>query len=101
MKPVANMKADTISQIVPFEKPSSAWPAFMTPSTGRSAQAMIAMAPSGSGCRMKPAIVATKTASRPHACGPTPAGAGINQMIAPMATQIRPRSKLLLFSFDI
>ena len=92
MKPSANMNAETMSQIVVLENPASASPAFMMPRSGRSVQARIAMAPIGIGCRMKPAIVATNTASSLHAGAETPAGAGMNHRTMPIATQMRPRT---------
>ena len=50
---------------------------------------MKATAPIGSGCRMKPTTVAMKTAAKCQATTVTPAGTGINQMIAPIAMVIR------------
>ena len=104
IKPSANMKADTINQIVVLENPASASPVFMIPRMGSKVSAISAIAPMGIGCRIKPAIVAMKTANRPQAWAVTPAGAGINQMIAPIATHMRPRTRGLspcLFESDI
>jgi hypothetical protein len=47
-----------------------------------------ATAPSGSGVVMMDTMVPTKTASRCQACSVTPAGAGRNQMSAPMPTEM-------------
>lgn len=48
----------------------------------------MATAPRGSGFVMMPTIVPINTASRCHACIVTPTGGGMNQIRAPIPTEI-------------
>jgi len=58
-----------------------------------------ATAPIGNGWRIKPRMVAVKTANKCHACGFRPAGVGINQMISPTTMAISPFLRFLFMNF--
>ena len=83
MKPRERKNAQTMSQIVPLPKPIKASFVFRMPKKAQSVSERKATAPIGMGCRMKPAMVATKTAKSFQAAGERPAGTGQNQMTIP------------------
>ena len=90
MKPLAKRKADTMSQMVALPKPERASAGFSTFRKPDRPTAMSAMAPVGSGCRIKPTMVATKMANMCQAPGFSPSGIGQNQMATPTKTVNRP-----------
>ena len=86
MKPLAKRKAETMSQIVALPKPDSAAAGLRTFRKPDRPTAMRAIAPIGSGCRIKPMIVATKMANMCQAPGFRPSGIGQNQIATPTRT---------------
>ena len=75
-KAVAMKKAATTSHTTVLPKPAVASAIVSVPESTANAAATNATAPIGSGRRTMPTIMATKTASRCHARGCTPAGSG-------------------------
>src|SRR3984957_7093513 len=83
MKPREMKNATTMSQMVLFPKPLSAWLILSVLVSAVAAIPNKAIAPMGNGFVMIPTMVATKIANRCQALGWTPDGGGINQRTTP------------------
>jgi len=88
MKPPASQYATAISHGISLEKAEKACGKVSTLVSIATPRPSMATAPSGSGVVMMPAMVPVKTASRCHACGVTPAGAGANHSAMPTPMQM-------------
>ena len=83
MNPRARKNASAINHGISLENAENAAENGNNPVVMLTPSPIIATAPSGSGFVMIPTIVATKTASKFHACVVTPAGAGMRYRINP------------------
>ena len=83
MNPRARKNASAINHGISLENAENAAENGNKPVVMLTPSPIIATAPSGSGFVMIPTIVATKTASKFHACVVTPAGAGLRSKINP------------------
>ena len=88
INPRDRKKAHTMSQIVPLPKPISTSLVLRIPKKAQIVSDRNATAPIGIGCKINPAMVATKMANKCYAASESPCGQGRNQMTAPIPNTI-------------